>query len=130
MGKEQEKEISHIIDEMTENGEVMIPEEVFGTIAGIAALETDGVYALTGGITKDKLSKVSPRAIAGTVKVETCDRSATVYLSVETEYGFNLPDVNEALTNRVKSAIENMTDFLVEKVNICITGIHVDAERP
>jgi len=119
-----------MVNDFEANESVTIPEDVLGVISCIAALEAEGIYALSGNITKDKAAKLSPRTAGGCVKVGIEGNDVTISLSAEIEYGFTATSVAKEIQSKVKQAVENMTEYKVAKVNVYFAGIHIDSERP
>ena len=120
MEKDSERNIS-ISGEKGQIGEVRIADDVVASIAGLAALEVDGVASMAGNATDELLSRVG-----GTnkgAKVEVVDRVVSVEMAVNLKYGFNIPTVSEKIQEKVKSAIETMTGLTVADVNIRIAGV-------
>ena len=94
-------------------------------IAGIAATEVDGVYAMAGNITNELMSKVGMKGLTKGVKVEVFENVVTVDLAVTMEYGYNIPTTCAKVQDKVKTAIENMTGLTVCDVNIRIVGVNM-----
>ena len=102
-----------------EQGSVKISEEVLASIAGITALEIEGVDGLATGIA-NLLSKKSPsRGIK--VAFEGEKVVADIYLMVK--YGYPLPEIAKKVQQSVVSAIESMTGLSVASVNVHITSV-------
>ncbi len=104
-------------------GKISIADDVVASIAGIAALEADGVSKLTGNISKELIGKLGKKNLAGGVKTEIADGNVRVDLSLELEYGNSVKKVSEEVQLKVKQAVENMTGLHVQAVNVVISGI-------
>ena len=104
-------------------GKISIADDVVASIAGIAALEVDGVSKLTGNISKELIGKLGKKNLAGGVKTDICEGSVRVDLSLELEYGNSIKKVSEEVQAKVKQAVENMTGLSVETVNVVVSGI-------
>ncbi len=104
-------------------GEVRIADDVVASIAGLAALEVDGVASMSGNATDELLSKVGVRGAGKGAKVEVIDRIVSVEMAVNLKYGYNIPAVSAKIQEKVKSAIETMTGLTVSDVNIRIAGV-------
>ncbi len=108
---------------------IKISDEVVQTIAGIAAGEVDGVYAMgnsiTGGIAELLGGK---KPVSRGVKVDIKEETATIDVHVVVRYGVRIPDVAWGIQEKVKEAVENMTGLSVIKVNIHIDGINIEKE--
>ena len=123
-----EKELdrsSYVLQEDEKTGAVQIADDVVAMIAGIAATEVDGVYAMAGNITNELMSKVGMKGLTKGVKVEVFENVVTVDLAVTMEYGYNIPTTCAKVQDKVKTAIENMTGLTVCDVNIRIVGVNM-----
>ena len=130
MAAEQtENKAAHVIHEKEEIGKVIISDEVFSLIAGLAAMDVEGVNSMAGNITRELVAKLAMKNLAKGVKVEVQDESVTVYMSLNIDFGYNIPQVSAKVQERVKASVENMTGFHVETVNIKIAGVIVNRDR-
>ncbi|MBP3337820.1 MAG: Asp23/Gls24 family envelope stress response protein [Lachnospiraceae bacterium] len=107
-------------------GFVQIADDVVAVIAGIATTEVDGVASMAGNISKELISKLGMKNLSKGVKVQMEDGVAIVDVAVNIEYGYNIPTVCEAVQDKVKNAIENMTGLTVSSVNVTIAGVAVE----
>ena len=110
-------------------GEVRIADEVVAIIAGLAATEVEGVSSMAGNITNELVSKLGMKNLSKGVKVDVTEDHVSVDLSLNLTYGYNIPEVSEAVQDRVKSAIENMTGLSVLDINIKIAGVNMEAAQ-
>lgn len=106
-------------------GEIQIADEVVAIIAGLAATEVEGVASMAGNVTNELVAKLGMRNLAKGVKVDINPESVVVDMALNMEYGFNIPKTSEAVQERVKNAIENMTGLHVTEVNIRIAGVAI-----
>ena len=120
---EKEIEVSYL-DETGLDSTVSIADDVVATIAYYAASEIEGVSCLTGSKPGEVLTKAGIKSIAKGVKVEVLGKKVRVELSVNMEYGYNIPATCSKVQERVKNAIENMTGLSVTDVNVRIAGIN------
>ncbi len=104
-------------------GEIRIADDVVAYIAGIAALEVDGVASIVGNITNDVITKMGRRALSKGVAVEVEDSVVSVKIALIMDYGFNIPVTSKKVQERVKNSIESMTGLDVADVSIRIAGI-------
>lgn len=115
---------------MDENlGEVKIADEVVAIIAGLAAMEVDGVASMAGNATKELISKLGMRSLSKGVKVDVLDGIVTVSLALNLKYGSSIMDISGKVQEKVKTAIENMTGLTVADVNIRIAGVDMQEEK-
>lgn len=124
MSKEMERN-THEIEVEEAMGEVRIADEVVAIIAGLAATEVKGVASMAGNLTRELVAKLGMKNLSKGVSVDVKDGSAKVKLSLNLEYGYNVPEVCSAVQERVKDTIENMTGLSVTEVNIAIAGVNM-----
>ena len=105
-------------------GTVQIADDVVAMIASLATTEVDGVSAMAGNITNELMSKVGVKNLT---KVQ--DKNVTVDLAVTMEYGYNIPATCQAVQQKVKNAIENMTGLTCSDVNIRIAGVNMKKDK-
>ena len=110
-------------------GTVQIADDVVAMIASLATTEVDGVSAMAGNITNELMSKVGVKNLTKGVKVEVQDKNVTVDLAVTMEYGYNIPATCQAVQQKVKNAIENMTGLTCSDVNIRIAGVNMKNDK-
>lgn len=106
-------------------GEVQIADEVVAIIAGLAATEIEGVGSMAGNITNELVGKLGMKNLSKGVKVEVVGGVVNVDLSLNMEYGYNIPKTSAKVQEKVKAAIENMTGLEVSDVNIRIAGVNM-----
>ncbi|MGN1377674.1 MAG: Asp23/Gls24 family envelope stress response protein [Dorea sp.] len=109
-------------------GEVKIADEVVAIIAGLAAMEVDGVSSMAGNATRELISKLGMKSLSKGVKVDVLEGIVTVSLALNLKYGYNIMDITAKVQDKVKSAIENMTGLEVADVNIRIAGVDIPEE--
>ncbi len=109
-------------------GEVKIADEVVAIIAGLAAMEVDGVASMAGNATKELISRLGVKSLSKGVKVDVLEGIVTVCLALNLKYGYNIKDTTGKVQEKVKAAIENMTGLEVADVNIRIAGVEVPEE--
>jgi uncharacterized alkaline shock family protein YloU len=106
------------------NGCVQIADEVIASIAGTAALETEGISSMVGGnALVDRLSKkTAQRGV--TIKVD--GKQVDVELNVNVLHGCRIQSAACEAQLKVKEAIENMTGLEVNTVNVNVSGIEFE----
>ena len=110
-------------------GEVKIADDVVAMIAGLAAMEVDGVSSMAGTATREIASKLGYKSLAKGVRIDIADGIVTVSLALNILYGHNIKKTTAKVQDKVKSAIENMTGLEVADVNIRIAGVDVPEEE-
>lgn len=128
MEKELERG-TYVLKEDNKIGAVQIADDVVAMIASLAATEVEGVSAMVGNITNELMSKVGMKKLTKGVKVEIIERVVSVDLAITMEYGYNIPQTCQAVQNKVKASIENMTGLEVSDVNIRIAGVNMKNEQ-
>lgn len=126
MGKEDRNAYTIKTDENI--GEVKIADEVVAVIAGIAAMEVDGVASMAGNTTRELISKLGVKSLSKGVKVDVLEGIVTVSMALNLKYGYNIKDITGKVQEKVKAAIENMTGLEVADVNIRVAGVEVPEE--
>ncbi|MCP1111221.1 Asp23/Gls24 family envelope stress response protein [Ohessyouella blattaphilus] len=110
-------------------GSVKIADEVVAVIAGIAAMEVDGVASMVGNATKDIMQKLGRKSLSKGVKIEIQDNVVKVHLALNIKYGNNIMEITKNVQEKVKTAIENMTGLSVADVNVRVAGVNVSEEQ-
>lgn len=127
MGKEEKN--TYTIKTEANLGEVKIADEVVAVIAGLAAMEVDGVASMTGSAPKDLASKLGVKSMSKGVKVDVLEGIVTAALTLNLKYGYNIKDTTSKVQEKVKAAIENMTGLEVADVNIRIAGVEMPEDN-
>ncbi len=104
-------------------GSIRIANEVVSTIAGLAAIEIEGVAGMSGGIAGGIAEMLGKKSFTKGVKVEVGEKETAIDLYLIVKYGVRVPDVAIAVQENVKKAIENMTGLSVIEVNIHVQGV-------
>jgi len=117
------------ISSNTDIGAIRIAEEVVSTIAGLAAVEVEGVAAMSGSLTSGLTEILGRKNLSKGVKVEVGETEAAIDAFIVVEYGFPIPVVAKAVQNQVKSAVETMTGLNVTAVNIHVVGVSMKKSR-
>ncbi len=113
----------------TEFGRTAIADSVVAKIAGIAAREIEGVYALSpqgvGSSIMGLAQKVTGSDMRGHgVSVEVGTREAAVDLSLVVRYGVSIPKVAEAVRRNIIDRLKSMAGLEVKEVNVDVTDLY------
>ena len=115
--------------EDTENG-IEISNDVIAVIAGVAVSEVQGVASMSGGFAGGITEVLSGKKnMAKGIKVEKTDNKAKIDVNIIVEYGSRIPDVAYEIQNRIKMAVEGMTGFKVEEVNVHVQGVDTNVSK-
>ena len=126
MGKEERSTYTIKMDASL--GEVKIADEVVAIIAGLAAMEVEGVASMAGNATKELISKLGVKSLSKGVRVDVLEGIVTVMMALNLKYGYNIKSTTTKVQEKVKAAIENMTGLEVADVNIRIAGVEIPEE--
>ncbi|BFH15075.1 Asp23/Gls24 family envelope stress response protein [Paenibacillus melissococcoides] len=107
----------------THEGNIRISDDVVATIAGLAALETPGVAAMSGGLSEGWAKRLSGRNVQKGVSVEVGQVEAAIDLRVIIMYGMPIQEVCRQLQMSVREAVQNMTGLNVVEVNVKVEGV-------
>lgn len=108
-------------------GQIVVEDEVVAVIAGLTAMEVEGVASMAGNATKDIISKLGKKTLSKGVSVDILEGVATVAITLNLKYGYNIMDISGKVQEKVKVAVENMTGLTVADVNVRVAGIEVEA---
>lgn len=125
MGKDVSN--AYTIKMKDEQGDIVIADEVIAVIAGIAAMEVEGVASMAGNATRELISKIGIKTLSKGVSVDVIGDVATVDVTLNLKYGYNIVEVSGKVQEKVKVAIQNMTGLNVADVNVRVAGIEVNA---
>ncbi|MFF2484155.1 Asp23/Gls24 family envelope stress response protein [Paenibacillus sp. NPDC058071] len=117
---------------MTEDlqtGIIRISDDVVATIAGLAALETPGIAAMSGGISEGLAKRLSGKNVQKGVSVEVGQLEAAIDLRIIVHYGIPIQEVCRQLQLNVRESVENMTGLHVVEVNIKVEGVAFKEEE-
>jgi len=108
-------------------GRIKIATDVVAAIAGTAALQVNGVVALSSHtVISEILSKRSPsKGVTVTVTEDSC----SVSVSIVVIYGVEIHSVAVEVQESVNRAVTQMTGLKVSEVNVLIEGISVEKEK-
>ena len=105
-------------------GSLQISTEVLGKIARCAALEVAGVAEVSCGSQNRKVKDFLERAnVQSPVTVEMRDGTAEITLHLVVAFGARIPAVAEKVQENVKTAVQNMTNVTVSRVDLVIAGL-------
>ena len=116
-------------DAPTTAGTITIADGVVAKVAGIAAREVSGVYALGGGgaraigAIRDAINATD---LTQGVKVEVGETQAAVDLKVVVEYPAPIARVADEVRSSVAGAVHRLTGLEVVEVNVEIHDVHIE----
>ena len=104
-------------------GSIKISDDVVKVIAGLAAVEVEGVTAMSGGIAGGIAERLGRKNLSKGVKADVGEKEALIDLFVIVDYGARIQDVANKIQSNVKTAVENMTGLRVLQVNVNVQGV-------
>ncbi|MFF7641948.1 Asp23/Gls24 family envelope stress response protein [Streptomyces canus] len=111
-------------------GRTTIADVVVEKIAGMAARDVRGVYALGSGFARSmgSMRERMPGAGSGRsatrgISVEVGELQAAIDLELVVDYGVSITDVAAAVRENVISAVERMAGREVVEVNITVSDV-------
>lgn len=119
------------MDISNELGTVEISEEVLCTIATVATNEVEGVVGLSsslGGNLKDLITK---KYAGKGIVVETTDEGLVITANIIVKFRCNVQDVAVSVQDSIMTAIQDMTNYDVNAVNVNVINVQiVDESKP
>ncbi|MGW1673798.1 Asp23/Gls24 family envelope stress response protein [Streptomyces sp. NPDC002324] len=117
-------------------GRTTIADVVVEKIAGMAARDVMGVYALGSGFARSmgSMRERMPGAGSGKsatrgVSVEVGELQAAIDLEIVVDYGVSITDVAAAVRENVISAVERMAGREVVEVNLMVSDVKLPDEE-
>ncbi|WP_144831385.1 Asp23/Gls24 family envelope stress response protein [Microbacterium sp. BH-3-3-3] len=118
-------------EERTE-GTTTIADGVVAKVAGIAAREVTGVYALGGGGARAFgaiRDAVNATDLTQGVKVEVAETQAAVDVTIVVEYGAQIQEVADQVRARVAGSVERIVGLDVVEVDVAVDDVHVPGDE-
>jgi len=106
-------------------GQLKVNDEVIAIIAGLAAVEVDGVYAMSGGLSGGIAEVLGIKNLSKGVKVEAKGKKVEVNIYIIAEFGARIPDVAWNIQEKVKKVVEKITGMEIVEVNIHVQGVNI-----
>jgi uncharacterized alkaline shock family protein YloU len=118
----------------SERGATTISDAVVSKVAGVAALEVEGIEmggatARTVGRFLESWTGSGGRQARG-VSVQVGEQEAAIELSIAVEYGKAIPQISETVRNNVINRVENLVGLNVVEVNITVNDVLLPQEQP
>lgn len=112
-------------------GKTTINDGVVAKVAGIAARESRGVFALGGGAAR--AFGAIREAVAGAdqsqgINVEVGETQVAVDVTIVAEYPAPLQDVADGVRDNVIRAVETIVGLAVTEVNVTVNDVHLPSD--
>ena len=112
-------------------GKTTIVDPVVAKIAGLAASEVPGVFALGGGAARvlgNIREAVGAKDHGQGVRVEVGETEVAADISIVVEYPQALQDVAAAVRRAVAEAITDLVGMKVAEINVTVVDVHLPGE--
>ncbi|MEU3844515.1 Asp23/Gls24 family envelope stress response protein [Streptomyces sp. NPDC028635] len=115
-------------------GRTTIADGVVEKIAGLAARDVPGVYAMGSGLSRT-IGAVRDRVPGGAksvtrgVKAEVGEVQTALDLEIVVEYGVSIGELSRGVRENVVAAVERMTGLEVVEVNIAVSDVKLPEEE-
>lgn len=109
-------------------GVISIDNEVIARIAGNAALDCYGIVGMAAKNVKDGLVQLLKKeSLTKGIKLIVNENKIVLDFHIIVEYGTNISAIADNIISTVKYKIEDCVGLEVEKINIFVEGVRVDA---
>ena len=110
---------------------IQISNDVISTIAGVAAMEVDGVYSLVASLSSNIKELIYKKSAGKGVNVEVAENGdVTITVNMIVKYNYKIQEVALNVQNQIINAVSDMTNFNVVAVNINVLGVNIPKETP
>lgn len=112
-------------------GKTVINDAVVAKIAGIAAADVSGVFALGGGAARALgaiRDVINVKDLTQGITVEVGETQVAVDISIVAEYPAPLQTVADNVRSAVISAIETLVGMEVTEVNVTVNDVHIPSD--
>ena len=110
-------------EEEEELGYIELADDVIAIVASLAALDVPGVISMSTGFREGLSNFLGKKSLAKGVRVKVTGHSCRIAVYVTVEYGCNIPELALKLQKKVKSAVDEMTEYTAEYVDVHIEGV-------
>lgn len=104
-----------------------ISDEVLSTIAQNAIKEIAGVFSLA--MIPVKYSVLTTPVNGKSIKIEFNSGTAQIDIAIVVNMDYKIKDVCEQVQTNIKDAVQNMAGITVSKVNVFVTGVHIESQE-
>lgn len=114
------------VNMLNENGNITIDDQVFATLAGLAAMECYGVVGMASrNATQGIFELLKREQLTRGIKVTTIEDKINIDLYIVLQYGVKISVVADNIISRIKYSVETFSGVSVENVNIFVQGVRV-----
>ena len=112
-------------------GKTVINDGVVSKVAGIAAREVAGVFALGGGAARALgaiRGAMNSTDLSQGISVEVGETQVAVDVTIVAEYPTPLQQVADGVRTSIISAVETLVGMQVTEVNVTIVDVHIASD--
>lgn len=110
-------------DQAEEYGDIRVATEVVSIVASLAAQEVHGVLRMSGRRIDGINEFLGKESVSKGVRVSFDGKTVTANVYVIIEYGSCIPEVALEIQEKVKEAIETMTGYDVQFIDVHVQGV-------
>ena len=119
-----------MLESNSELGEVRIHENVISALVRKSALSVEGVSRLAGNALVDNIAEFvgSRRMQSRAISIEMGENNrVSIEVKINILFGFNIPQVSQAVQKTVLEGVESVTGMTVTKVHVVVQEIEEPA---
>lgn len=109
-------------------GSLKVTDDVIAIIAGLATVEVEGVFSMSGGLTGGIAEVLGIKNLSKGIKVETKEEVIYINIYIIAEFGARIPEVAWNIQEKVKKTVERMTGMRVMEANIHVQSVNIPKE--
>lgn len=110
-------------EKLDDVGDIRIADEVVCIVASLAAQEVPGVVSMSGGLTDGINHLLGKENASKGVRLKFEGRMVNASVHLIIEYGYCIPEIALEVQEKVKEAIEAMTGYDVQFVDVNVEGV-------
>ncbi len=126
----ENKDLREEVTNEAEGGKINISNDVIASIAGIAAMEIEGVAGMAGSVASGLAEKLGAKKNPQKgVKVTVSPEGAVIDLLIVVAFGVRIPELCWEIQENVKNSVESMTGTEVIRVNVFVEGVSFEKKK-
>lgn len=105
---------------------IQISNDVISTIAGVAAMEVDGVSSLVSSLSSNIKELIYKKSAGKGVAVEVLENGdVSITVNMIVKYNYKIHEVALNVQNQIIHSVSDMTNFNVSAVNVNVLGVNI-----
>lgn len=110
-------------EQLVEYGDIRVASEVISIVASLATQEVPGVLRMSGRRLDGINELLGKESVSKGVRLSFEGKTVTANIYVIIEYGSCIPEVALEIQEKVKEAIETMTGYEVQFIDVHVQGV-------